>query len=204
MVKRMPLEYSDEVMDYFKNPKNSGKIENPDITAKAGSIACGDMLKLYMNVNDQEIIEEMKFESFGCAANIATSSKMTEIAKGKTIEEAKQITFKDIIDALEGLPNIKYHCSNLSIEALNLALSKYEILQNKKEINKEFAKQVLKAVLDPRTGKDIITENKLKNLEVKNEKITIEVKEEDEPELIKEQIKEAFEGLKIKLNIKFT
>lgn len=203
MVKIMPLEYSEEVMDYFKNPRNSGKIEDADVTARAGSIACGDMLKLYMNVSKDDKIENMKFESFGCAANIATSSKMTELAVGKNLEEAKEITFKDIIDALEGLPNIKYHCSNLSIEALNLALSKFEIIKGRKRIDEDFVEKVLKAVLDPRTGKDIITEDKLESLDVENKHIKLGIEEDDQPEVIEEQIEEAFEGLDVKINIDF-
>ncbi len=101
--------YSKKVMDLFLNPKNLGEIENPDAQATEGSPACGDMVQLQLKVNkDTHIIEDIKFKSFGCASNIATASIITEIAKGKTIEEAKSLKYSQVVDELGGCPQLKF------------------------------------------------------------------------------------------------
>ena len=104
-------EYTDKVKDHFLNPRNVGEIENPDGVAEIGSIACGDALKLSFKLDEQERIKEVKFKTFGCASAIATASALTEMAKGKTLEEASHITNKEIADYLGGLPDEKMHCS---------------------------------------------------------------------------------------------
>ncbi|WP_448516864.1 iron-sulfur cluster assembly scaffold protein [Pseudothermotoga sp.] len=119
------LKYTELVLDHFKNPRNLGRIENPDAEATEGSIACGDMMTVYLKIEDNKIVD-IKFESYGCAANIATASMMTEVVKGLTLEEAKKITWKDIVERLGGLPPVKYHCSNLAIDTLRKAISAYE------------------------------------------------------------------------------
>jgi len=117
--------YSSVVMDHFKNPRNVGVIENPDGVGEVGNPLCGDMMTIYLKINDDRI-DDIKFQTFGCGSAIAVSSMLTEIAKGKTIAEARKITNKDVADALEGLPKNKLHCSNLGADALQLAIKDYE------------------------------------------------------------------------------
>lgn len=119
------LKYTELVLDHFKNPRNLGRIENADAEATEGSVACGDMMTVYLKIEDGKIVD-IKFESYGCAANIATASMMTEVVKGLTLEEAKKITWKDIIERLGGLPPVKYHCSNLAVDTLRKAIEAYE------------------------------------------------------------------------------
>ena len=116
--------YNETVMDHFKNPRNMGKLENPDGVGEVGNPTCGDMLILYISVKNDKI-EDIKVETFGCAAAIATASMITELAIGKTLKEAKKITRGDVAEALEGLPPIKMHCSNLAADALHKAIDDY-------------------------------------------------------------------------------
>ncbi|MBW1989187.1 MAG: Fe-S cluster assembly scaffold protein NifU [Deltaproteobacteria bacterium] len=117
--------YSKTVMDHFKNPRNVGTIEDADGIGELGNPLCGDMMTIYIKVVDDRI-DDIKFQTFGCGAAIAVSSMLTEIAKGKTLDEAKKITNKDVAEALEGLPKNKLHCSNLGADALKLAIKDYE------------------------------------------------------------------------------
>jgi len=117
--------YTDKVMEQFKNPQNMGRIEDADGVGTVGNPVCGDMLRLFIKVKDGRI-EDIKVETFGCVAAIATSSMTTQMAKGKTIEEAKTITRKMVAEALDGLPPHKMHCSNLAAEALQKAIEDYE------------------------------------------------------------------------------
>ncbi|MEA3229955.1 MAG: Fe-S cluster assembly scaffold protein NifU [archaeon] len=116
--------YSDKVMEHFKNPKNVGEIKDPDGIGEVGNPTCGDIVKITIKVKDKKI-RDIKFKTFGCVAAIATSSMITELAKGKTIEEAENISKKDVSDALKGLPPIKEHCSNLAADALKKAVNNY-------------------------------------------------------------------------------
>ena len=116
--------YSEKVMEMFRNPKNMGEIENPDGIGRVGNPKCGDLMELYIKV-ENDIITDVKFKTFGCAAAIATSSMVTEMAVGKTLDEALEITRKDVADELEGLPPIKMHCSNLAADALHAAIEDY-------------------------------------------------------------------------------
>ncbi|MBN1444873.1 MAG: Fe-S cluster assembly scaffold protein NifU [Candidatus Omnitrophica bacterium] len=118
------MEYTDKVCEYFRNPKNMGRIENPDGVGTVGNKVCGDVMKIYIKVND-DIIEDIKFETFGCGAAIATSSVVTELAKGKKIEEALKISNKEVVDFLGGLPPIKKHCSLLAEDGLKAAINDY-------------------------------------------------------------------------------
>ncbi len=113
--------YSEKLLEHFKNPRNVGVIENADGVGEAGNPKCGDMMTVYIKVKE-DVIEDIKFQTFGCAAAIATSSMMTELAKGKKIEEALKISKRDIADALDGLPPIKMHCSLLAEDALKRRL----------------------------------------------------------------------------------
>jgi nitrogen fixation NifU-like protein len=112
-------------MDHFKNPRNVGVIDNPDGVGEVGNPLCGDMMTIYLKIKDNRI-DDIKFQTFGCGSAIAVSSMLTEIAKGKSIEEAKQITNKDVANALQGLPKNKLHCSNLGADALHMAIKNYE------------------------------------------------------------------------------
>lgn len=125
--------YSEKVMDHFRNPRNVGEIENPDGVGKVGNPICGDVMELYIKVEDGRIVDA-KFKTFGCGAAIATSSMVTEMVKGKKLEEALKITNKAVAEALDGLPPIKMHCSVLAEEALKSAIENY--LQKKKEQKK--------------------------------------------------------------------
>lgn len=124
--------YSDKVMEHFTNPHNVGEIPDADGIGKVGNPQCGDVMWLYIKVKDN-IITDIKFKTFGCGAAIATSSMITELAKGKTLEEAKVITRQDVANALEGLPPQKMHCSNLASDALREAIKDYEAKQAAKK-----------------------------------------------------------------------
>ena len=119
------MQYSKTVMDHFRNPRNVGVIENANGIGEVGNPLCGDMMTIFLKIKDDRI-EEIKFQTFGCGSAIAVSSMLTEIAVGKTIEEAKKITNKDVAKALEGLPKNKLHCSNLGADALQMAIKNYE------------------------------------------------------------------------------
>ncbi|MFC1952821.1 Fe-S cluster assembly scaffold protein NifU [Chloroflexota bacterium] len=119
----MPV-YNDTVMDHFMNPRNVGEIENPDGVGEEGNPVCGDMMTFYIKVKDNRL-EDVKFKTFGCGAAIAVSSMVSEMAKGKTLEEAQKITPGSVAKELEGLPKNKLHCSNLGAQALNLAIKDY-------------------------------------------------------------------------------
>ena len=122
----MALKYTDKVMDHFLHPRNLGEIENADAKVIEGNLRCGDQIQMQIKVNPEtNVIEDIKFKSFGCASNIATASAVTELAKGKTIEEAKKIKWKQVSDLLGGLPAIKNHCSVLAVETLHRAIKEY-------------------------------------------------------------------------------
>lgn len=116
--------YSEKVMEHFKNPRNVGELENPDGVGRVGNPICGDVMELYIKIKDG-IIVDAKFKTFGCGAAIATSSMVTEMVKGKSIEEALRISNKAVAEALDGLPPVKMHCSSLAEEALKSAIDDY-------------------------------------------------------------------------------
>ncbi len=140
--------YTKKVLDYFKKPKNLGKIKNADGVGKVGNMTCGDVMYLYIKVKEEkgkEIISDIKFQTFGCVAAIATSSAVTEMVKGKTFEEALEVGKEDIIDSLDGLPPIKVHCSVLATEALAEAIYDY-LSKNNKPVPEFLKKQHEKTV----------------------------------------------------------
>lgn len=116
--------YSETVMEHFKNPRNVGEIENPDGVGEVGNVKCGDIMRMYLRIEDN-IISDVKFKTFGCGSAIASSSMATELIKGKSIEEAMKLTNKAVADALDGLPPIKMHCSVLAEQAIKAALLDY-------------------------------------------------------------------------------
>jgi len=120
------MAYSDKVMDHFSNPRNVGEIENPDGLGEAGNVKCGDIMKIYLRVRDN-VIEDVKFKTFGCASAIASSSMATEMIKGKAVDEAWELTNTAVAEALDGLPPIKMHCSVLAEEAIHKAINDYRV-----------------------------------------------------------------------------
>lgn len=118
--------YTEKVMDHFQHPRNVGELENPSGMGTVGNAKCGDIMRIYLDIDENQIIRDVKFKTFGCGAAVATSSKATELVKGKTIDEALQITNKMVMESLGGLPPVKVHCSVLAEEALHAAIQDYK------------------------------------------------------------------------------
>lgn len=199
----MTFPYNETVLEHFRNPRNVGSLDDPDGKATEGSPACGDMVSVYINVDqDTKKITDIKFESYGCASNIATGSIITELAKGKTLEEAKNITWKEASEALGGLPAIKAHCSVLAVEGLRSAIQNYEekhgLVVGKEATTEEIVRKRLRRVMNPMKGLDMVATNLVKEVEVKDGVIRVSV---DLPEShqfaasIKEEAKERLENL---------
>lgn len=117
--------YSEKVMDHFTNPRNVGEIENASGVGTVGNAKCGDIMRMYLDIDEQGVIQDVKFKTFGCGAAVATSSMATELVKGKTVQEALTVTNKAVMEALDGLPPVKVHCSLLAEEAIHAALWDY-------------------------------------------------------------------------------
>lgn len=199
----MSLPYTEKVMDHFKNPRNVGKLEDANAKATEGSPACGDMVSVYLKINDEtKRIDDVTFESYGCASNIATASIITELAKGKTIEEAKKITWKQASDELGGLPAIKAHCSVLAVDGLRSAIENYEethgMVKERKPTTVEEVRRRLKKVMNPLVGLDLVKTELISGIMVEKGKVTIAV---DLPEtnqfanVIRQEIVEKIEPL---------
>ena len=125
--------YSEKVMDHFEHPRNVGEIPDASGVGTVGNAKCGDIMRMYLKINDDGVIEDCKFKTFGCGAAIATSSMATEMIKGKTVEEAEKLTTAAVAEALDGLPPVKMHCSLLAEEAVKAALNDYREKQGKAE-----------------------------------------------------------------------
>jgi len=167
----MKFPYSEKVMEHFRHPRNVGTIDNPDGKAMEGSPACGDMVSVYINVEPEDkTIRDIKFESYGCASNIATGSIITELAKGKTLDEAKRITWKQASEALGGLPPIKAHCSVLAVEGLRSAIRDYEerhgLVTERKPTTVDLVRKRLKKVMNPLTGLDLVRTKVVDDIQV--------------------------------------
>jgi nitrogen fixation NifU-like protein len=174
----MKFPYTDIVLEHFRHPRNVGKIDNPDGKATEGSPACGDMVSVYIKVDaEANTISDIKFESYGCASNIATGSIITELAKGKTLDEAKNITWKEASDALGGLPKIKAHCSVLAVEGLRSAIQNYEerhgLVKEKVPTTVEIVRQRLGRVINPLTGLSVVRTNLVQDIKVKDGVVTV-------------------------------
>ncbi len=122
---RVPLPYNPKILELFRNPKNLGKMDDATVKAVAGNPACGDMIVFYLKISDKEVVEKASFESFGCAANIATSSIVTEMVKGMKLKDAWEISWKSVIEAVGGVPSVKIHCGILAVGALKRAIRTY-------------------------------------------------------------------------------
>ena len=159
--------YTEKVMDHFLNPRNVGEVDNSDGEATVGNIRCGDALKLGFKLDKDERIAEIKFKTFGCGSAIASSSVLTEMVKGKTLEEAEKITNKDIVKALGGLPEEKIHCSVMGMEALQSAIANYRGVEYKHEDEDEHHGRIVChcfGVTDAKIRK-IARENEIKTVE---------------------------------------
>jgi nitrogen fixation NifU-like protein len=166
----MILKYSDIVLEHFRNPRNVGVIKNPDGFAIEGSPACGDQIAVYIKVDKEtNIITDIKFQSFGCASNIATGSMMTEMVKGKTIEEALKITWRDVAEALGGLPPVKMHCSVLAIDGLKSAIKNYLGENNNSVLNEKEVVDILSKIVYPAVSMDLISLKLLNYLKITEE-----------------------------------
>ena len=119
------MQYSEKVMDHFMHPRNVGEIEDADGVGMVGNAKCGDIMKMYLKIDENDVIVDCKFKTFGCGAAIATSSMATELIKGRTVKEALELTNSAVVEALEGLPAVKVHCSVLAEEAVKTALADY-------------------------------------------------------------------------------
>ncbi|MBD3285958.1 DUF59 domain-containing protein [candidate division WOR-3 bacterium] len=175
----MALPYSKKVIEHFKNPRNVGEIDDADATAMEGSPACGDMLKLSLKVDEKtHKIVDIKFESFGCASNIATASVLTEMVKGKTIEQADKVTWKQAADELDGLPPVKMHCAVLAIDALKSAIDQWKEkhgLAEKEPTTPNKVLRKLRNVLNPLTGASIVRMQLLQDFDVRDGVVTIDL-----------------------------
>lgn len=176
----MKFPYNDLVLEHFKNPRNVGSIEDPDGKATEGSPVCGDMVSVFIKVNraDNTIID-IKFQSYGCASNIATGSIITELAKGMSIEDAKKITWKQASDALGGLPPIKTHCSVLAVDCLREAIRDYEerngLVEHVTPTTIQVVLERLKHVMNPLAGLDMVETNLVKAVDITDKVITVTI-----------------------------
>ncbi len=210
----MKFPYTDIVLEHFRHPRNVGKIENPDGKATEGSPACGDMVSVYIKVDPKKnTIADVKFESYGCASNIATGSIITELAKGKTLDEAKNITWQEASEALGGLPKIKAHCSVLAVEGLRSAIQNYEerhgLVKEKKPTTEEVVRQRLRRVINPLTGLNVVRTNLVKDIKVKDGTVRVLVDLPADHQFannVKDEIRERVETLwdVKKVLVKFT
>jgi len=199
----MPLPYSDKVLEHFRNPRNVGQLENPDGKATEGSPACGDMVAVSINVNPEtQVIDDIKFESYGCASNIATGSIITELAKGKTVQEAKKIDWRTASEALGGLPKIKSHCSVLAVEGLRAAITNYEekhgLVKERKPTTLEVIHRRLRKVMNPMAGLDIERTHIVNDVKLENGVVNVEIELPATHQFansIREEIKEKVETL---------
>lgn len=194
------MQYSQKVLDHFMKPHNVGKLENADVEATEGSPACGDQVTIYMKVDkDSHKIEEIKFQSYGCASNIATGSIITDLAKGKTLEEAELISWKEAAEALDGLPPVKMHCSVLAVDTLQKAIKQYRVqegLAEEETFSKETIVNELEKVIYPKVGESIVTLKMVKYVGFENGVAIIDIeipKFDEHRENVAEEIKEHLE-----------
>lgn len=207
----MAIEYTDKVLDHFKNPRNLGELKDANAVYTSGSPACGDQISLYLKINQKtKVIDDIKFKSYGCASNIATASIVTVIVKGKSLDFAKNLTWKQCCEELGGLPPAKVHCSILAIDTLKGAIREYEKKFEGKtfdeSINEEVIRTELKSVANPKVGADIISLRQVnyigikENIKSRLKDVNIEIMAKGTPsdmmETIVEEIKEHIEKLK--------
>ena len=195
--------YNETVLEHFKHPHNVGELEDPDGKAIEGSPACGDMVSVTIKVDPEtQTIEDIKFQSYGCASNIATGSIITDMAKGKTVDEAKKLSWKQASEALGGLPPIKAHCSVLAIEGLRAAVRDYEerhgIIAERVPTTVKIIEKRLRHVMNPLMGLDIVRTDLVKHISFEGGivKVVVDLDESHQfAEAIKNDIAEKIEPL---------
>jgi NifU-like protein involved in Fe-S cluster formation len=208
-----PRVYSDKLLELFKSPKNVGEMENPDAKATEGSLVCGDMITIYLKIDkDTRKITDIKFQSYGCAANIAVTSLMTEEVKGKTLEEAKKLTFRELTEMIGGLPPTKMHCSVLAVDGLRAAIRDYEErhgLVKVPTVDESFVRSKLRHVMNPWLGRDIVSLGMLESLRIEEGvlEVTINLSRAGKfKEFIINEVNEKLSNLpnikKVKVNVK--
>jgi len=199
----MKIPYSEKVMEHFRNPRNVGRMEDADAKAMEGSPACGDMVAVYIKVDgESKRISEISFESYGCASNIATGSIITELAKGKTLEEAKQISWQQAADELGGLPALKAHCSVLAVDGLRAAIENYEerhgLIKERVPTTVEILRKRLKRVMNPMAGLDLVRTDLVTSILLEDGVATVELALPAEHQFaanLREEVKEKIEPL---------
>jgi len=198
--------YSPKLLELFKNPKNVGEMPNADVKVTEGSLACGDMITIFLKIDkEKKKIEDIKFLSYGCAANIATTSMMTEMVKEKILEEAKKLTFKEIAEEIEGLPPVKMHCAVLSIDGLRSAIRKYEEergLVEVPELDESFVRSRLRHVINPKIGRDIVSTGILEEIKIQDRKVEMDLNMSEDDEFKNYIVEEMHERLDKLPNIK--
>ena len=192
----MAIKYSPTVIEHFTNPHNVGELEDANATATEGSPACGDMVTFNLKINPEtHVIEDVRFRSYGCASNIATASMVTLLAKGKTIEEVKELKPKDVAEKLGGLPAIKMHCSVLAVNGLKAAIKRWEIDQGLAEeeeikLNEKAIRRLLKGVINPQTGQSIVSMGMINYIQIEGARVFVEISLQDTDEMYAENIRE--------------
>ena len=197
------LPYSEVVMEHFRHPRNVGRMENADAKSVEGSPACGDMVAVYLKVNPEDLrIDDITFESYGCASNIATGSIITELAKGKTLDEARNISWKQASDALGGLPPIKTHCSVLAVDGLRAAIQNYEerhgLVKERVPTTVEMITKRLKRVMNPVVGLDLVRTKLVKEVELEGGNVRVVIDMPGDHQFannIREEIRDKIEPL---------
>lgn len=199
----MAIPYTQKVLDHFMHPHNVGKMENADAQATEGSPACGDMVRVYLKVDEAtKVISDIKFESYGCASNIATGSIITDLAKNKTLDQAKTLNWKSANDELGGLPPVKVHCAVLAVDALRTAIENYEhqhgLLKEKVPTTEAIVMKRLSRVINPLAGLDVIKTKVVQECKVQNGKAIVFVEMPEDHQFagnIKGEIVERIEPL---------
>jgi nitrogen fixation NifU-like protein len=199
----MSIPYTQKVLDHFMHPHNVGKMEDADAQATEGSPACGDMVRVYLKVNESsKTITDIKFESYGCASNIATGSIITDLARNKTLDEAKALNWKSANDALGGLPPVKVHCAVLAVDALRTAIENYEhqhgLLKEKVPTTEAVVMKRLSRVINPLAGLDVVKTKLVRDCKVQDGKAIVFVDLPEDHQFagnIKQEIAERIEPL---------
>jgi nitrogen fixation NifU-like protein len=199
----MSIPYTQKVLDHFMHPHNVGKMENADAQATEGSPACGDMVRVYLKVDEgSKTITDIKFESYGCASNIATGSIITDLARNKTLDEAKTLNWKAANDALGGLPPVKVHCAVLAVDALRTAIENYEhqhgLLKEKVPTTEAVVMKRLSRVINPLAGLDVVKTKLVRDCKIQDGKAIVFVELPEDHQFagnIKQEIVERIEPL---------
>ncbi|MEM3030622.1 MAG: iron-sulfur cluster assembly scaffold protein [Candidatus Micrarchaeia archaeon] len=195
----MALPYTKKVLEYFMHPKNVGEIKNPDAVATLGSPACGDMITTYLRVNPKTlVVEDVKFKSYGCAANIATASVISEKAKGRTVHEILAMDTATAARELGGLPPVKMHCSVLAVNTLKKAIKEYMVAKGiwKKEevpLTQDAILSELLNVVNPEIGLDIVRLKMVENIRIDNGEVEVTIRLGTTDEMFAQAIKEEVE-----------